>query len=355
MLPATRCDLARFTNLPHSQVLRQWAAYNEDPGQTSRPPLNDADGNPLVFNANGSVADAATLASIKQPAGPSSGCNQFNIGGPQGSVTDPTCSSMLPAFLRSYDVGMPVTTGDGSQLTAVEKYRDNVVQGFIMLYTSLRPSGMTDAQYLAFFQKNFDVPSTCMDISAPQGYSGLRVFDRDNNYFTKETGMPQKISKPGSVVELVNFIGHGAPSVVDTLTQRIKQIKPEASDAEIKTLLDKVKLELESVHYVYMVKPDSARQLLFTTTPPKNSVAGSRPDGAPTTYSTGKYQTIRRAVDPQLAGSGTPFNTPPVLLKSPWPATWPSGHRARVTRTIWAILNSDKTAWVVAPSASPTD
>lgn len=253
---------------------KQWAVYNADPAGSPKPPINDNQGNPLVYDAAGEPATLALLAQIRGMSAPVTGCNDWNV---SGASADANCQNFLPAFLHAFPGDPPTANGDHSALTAVEKLQDLVIHAWM------------DQIALVFVHSDYG----CQYVSSPDGQTGLRLFDRNFQYNQKTA----HFTTPGTVQQLLHQVEPIAgANVFNAIVQQIKQIKPEATDAEIIGLLNSTTLELGSVHYVYM-PDDRTRALVFSTTPPRTVVAGTTPDGTPVHLSSPPFQTLGLSVN----------------------------------------------------------
>lgn len=269
----------------------QWRAYNANP-QGTMPPRYDEHNNPLVFDSSGQPAGLDVLTRISGNAGPLAGCNVMNT---VGDGSDASCRNTLPGFLRAFPGDPSNQNGDRSQLIAVEKYQGNMLE----LYGRLINAGL--------------VEQGCGYVEAPKAATGLRLFDRNAAY---GDDFDPKFSTPGTVPQLLTQVGNGAYSVVALISQRIHQIKPEATQAEIDNLLNNTTIELDSIKYIYMID-DTSRQLVFSATPPKTLVTRVAADGQLQAYSSGSYTTLYKAVNAYAAnGLNIYFMVPPPVNSS---------------------------------------
>ncbi len=271
----------------------KWAAYNADPTKP-KPPLLDDSGNPLVYDKNGQPAGPALLAQIKGQGAPGTGCNDWNVSGPNVNLD---CNSFLGAFLNAYPGTPPEANGDRAQLIAVEKFQDNVID-----------AATGQASQGGWYTHN---PYACSTVRTPRGATGLRLFNRNITY----NNIGAHFTTPGTIRQLFSQVNPAAASVMPAIIGQIRQIKPEATDAEITACLDGTTLELDTVHYVYM-SDDRKRKLVYSTTPPPTLKKATPADGTPQVFYSPRYQTIGLtvntwlhrpdAVSPQIYFLGSP-------------------------------------------------
>src|SRR6185295_20268631 len=74
----------------------------------------------------------------------------------------------LPAFLTAYPNSPPIVVGDQSQIIAVEKLQDNVIQ-----------AAMHQGLLGSWWVHN---PAACSHVMSPRGATGLRLFNRSAVY-----------------------------------------------------------------------------------------------------------------------------------------------------------------------------
>lgn len=226
----------------NADQIQAWADYNNsDP----RPPVSPS--------AEGIHGDPHGIRSY------SAACNYMNVRGDSA-----TCTALLPQFEEAYPSSDTIA-GITAILTAVEKAKANVM--------GLFPGGGV--------------------IPVPEGFTGVRIFDH-NTAYPVGFGQNAQFTVPGTVPALLMQVGNGADgSILPQIRQRVREIKPEATVAEIDALLSQVTVDLGQTLYLYRV----GQNLTLTLTPPPWIVEGTLPDGSEQTFAV-TYETIDRAVAP---------------------------------------------------------
>jgi len=233
-------------------LIERWAAYNSvSPPVGPQPPTDGLFGNPQGITSLGGN-------------GFPSQCDYTSL---DGAGANAGCQSLRNAFEQAYGANYQLP-GQSSELTAVEQFRANV--------WSLFPMGGS--------------------IQTPAGFTGIRIFS-----YTQPSpvaaGQPPVFSNAGTVGQILSQVGNGSGSeqnILRILQQRIREIKPEASAAEINALLASRTVSLGDTLYIYL----TGNKLQLTTTPPSWVVPGTVPDGNPLTI-TSSFQTIGTSVNPQ--------------------------------------------------------
>lgn len=259
-------------------VIDAWIAYNQNPQSNPRPAYSDDAGNYYVYAADGTVADITVLRSITRKGAPTTGCDVLNTA---GNPSNPTCAGLLPLFMVAYPHDIHLNLGQPHHMIAVEAYKNELFWAWLGLARDPRN----------WFQAS---AKANVKMRADLSYSGLRVFDH-NAVVTNRNPFPEclRVSRPGTVDELLTQ-SNGQP-VKEAIKQRIHEIKPEATDAEIKALFASVQLELGSSWYVFM-ENQTARTLKMTNHPPTWVRSATNPDGSPQEYKS-EYTIINKSVN----------------------------------------------------------
>jgi hypothetical protein len=132
----------------------------------------------------------------------------------------------------------------------------------------------------------------CATIDSPPGATGLRWFD---HYQDLDRRLP--FSQAATALQLLQEVGNGAESVPPQLHNRIRKIKPEASDAEIDAVLSSSDLPLGTNFYVYM-QDDVSRNLVLSQSPPPTLVTQTNADGTLQSYNSEIYSTLGYTTNP---------------------------------------------------------
>ena len=163
-------------------------------------------------------------------------------------------------------------------MTAVEKLKAEVME----LYTS--GSGGTPAAVAT---------------------TGMRYFDHTKTYVAG-AGQSPEFTRPGNIVELANqaaqvvnttLVNNQNP-IIAFIKQRMKEIKPSATDAEMNELLTGNTVDLSTTFYIWL---DNTNTFRMTQTAPQwgNQVANTNitPDGSASPLGV-SFPTIGLSVDP---------------------------------------------------------
>lgn len=232
-------------------LIDQWAAYNSvNPPAGPQPPTNGLFGDPHSIKSLGGN-------------GYPSQCDYTSM---DGAGANAGCQSLRNAFEQAYgaDYQLPSAT---NELTAVEQFRAYV--------WGLFPNGGT--------------------INVPSGFSGIRIF----NYSQPSpvaAGQPPVFTSAGTIAQILGQVGNGSgseQSILKILHQRIREIKPEATKAEIDALLASRTFGLGQKLYIYL----SGKKLQLTETAPPWIVPNTVADGKPIIVSS-SFQTIGTSVNP---------------------------------------------------------
>lgn len=227
-----------------SEQILAWVDYNT---AEPRPPI--------APSSEGIHGDTAGITEYLTP------CNYMNVRG-----ESQPCTALLPRFQDAYP-SEDTLPGSPSTLSAVEKVKATVMAMF--------PNGG--------------------QIAIPEGFSGVRLFDH-NAAYPVGAGQNAQFGQPGTVPRLLAQVGNGADtSILAQIRQRVRQIKPEATVAEIDAVLNSLTVDLGQTIYLYRV----ADVLTLSHTPPPWIVEGTQPDGSEQSFQV-TYQTIDRSVAPQF-------------------------------------------------------
>jgi hypothetical protein len=232
-----------------------WVTYNNDPNPGTKPSTEGIYG-----------ADPQGIKSLGGDGYPPEA--DYTMMSGAGEI--PQVAALLPEFEQAY----PAPNGQSGQtlvLTAVEKLKALVMALFASGQTGLVPN--------------------------PPGYTGLRLFDHNAQYPVLEDSSP-RFTRTGTVSQLLAQIGNGADTLImNQLVERIREIKPDTTLADINTLFADNLLEMGDTFYVYEI--DGA--LTMTQTPPPWVVANTSADGNPQDiFST--FETIGFSVNPPGEG-----------------------------------------------------
>lgn len=168
---------------------------------------------------------------------------------------DDTAKAMLPLFAAAYPHANPTTAFSSSELTAVEKWKAKVIEGFGKV------SRLHDPTDPAFRQ----------NIPAPTEVTGMKAYNMSGGYSSPPG--PIAFGRAGSLREFLTQCN--ASNVLTHITQRMHQIKPEASDAEIQSVLNTPCIGMASTFYIYKANNK------LTIGSNKPGAVYSSPDGAP--------------------------------------------------------------------------
>ncbi len=233
-------------------LIERWADYNSvTPPNGPQPPTEGLFGDPHGIKS---------LGGDNYP----SQCDYTSL---DGAGANAGCQSLRNAFEQAYGANNQLP-GTSSELTAVEQLRANV--------WGLFPIGG--------------------DIQVPSSSTGIRIFSY-NQPSPVAAGQPPVFSRAGNVGQILAQVGNGSGSernILNVLHQRIREIKPEATEAEIDALLTSKPVALGETLFIYL----TGTKLQMTATPPSWIVPNTVPDGLPITVSS-SFQTIGTSVNPQ--------------------------------------------------------
>lgn len=285
--------------------LQAWADYNNDtasPKTKPMPAFADSNGYSYVFKANGMPASTAddlkTLTAINSPA---SGCFASNTTG--RNKTD-NCAKKLGAFMRAYPHAPTALNGEPAQIMAVEKLKSLVLEAYqdcIDEGERLKDAGVLDrdGDDVANFQHAWSTFVADPSTISPH-YSGLRLF----NHTARYVASPVKFSTAGKVGQLLNQIAGGnqgklerVATLMAQVRSRVRQIKPEATDADINALINSQTLDLQEVLYIYMPDP-ATRTLVCSHRPPSWVTSVVQADGQSMYVDSTAYPTLGTIANP---------------------------------------------------------
>ncbi len=191
----------------------QWLAYNNavKNGVTPLPPPPSTlgvHGDPRTILAAAEMVDWTMYAD------------------PQGTAAD-----MLPAFAAAYPHANNTISFSSSDLTAVEQWKAKVLEGFGKV------SRLHDPTDPAFRQ----------NIPPPAQATGMKAFDRAGSYASPPG--PVAFGRPGSLREFLTQTN--GTNALSFLQQRLRQIKPDAGDGEIQSVLNTPCIGMGDTYYIY--------------------------------------------------------------------------------------------------------
>jgi len=230
--------------------IQQWADYNNSDKTGPQPPTEGLFGNPHGITSLGGNGYPAQ-------------CDYTSL---DGAGANAGCQSLENAFRQAYGANDTIP-GTRTELTAVEQLRANV--------NGLFPQGG--------------------QISVPAGFTGMRIFQYEQPS-PLPAGSAPVFSSAGTIAQLLAQVGNGSGSdrgILALVRQRIREIKPEATEGEINALLSSRTVNMGQRLYIYMLN----KQLVLTEAPPPWLVPNTVPDGLPTIISS-SFQTIGTSVNP---------------------------------------------------------
>jgi hypothetical protein len=250
-------------------AMQAWVDYNNaSPTPSSTPPTTG------IYNSNGdqiSVADGKGITSL------GGGTNNYPAEADYTMVTGDGKLEQVAALLNSMEKAYDAPngqTGNHVELTAVED-----LKGTVMTMFAHQLNG---------------------HVQAPQGFTGMRLFDHQAQ-LPVSAGSPPLISDSGNVVQLLNQIGD--TTLLPQLKQRIREIKPGATDAEITTLLQNNLVGLGETFYIYMDQNTGTLKMeqtapTWVASLPAGYRDGSQADGRQIEART-VFSTLGKSVNPQ--------------------------------------------------------
>lgn len=255
---------AVFTTDP--QALSKLVAHNNDATQPM-PPLVDSLGNTVFFNADGAKATETQLATAKA------------LGPVVTDLDSTTYPTLIPAFAAAYPPRVINSRSHGHILMCLEKYNGNIHEAFAQLCQFPLNTGVCATLY-------------------PPGATGLRVFDRGFKYnLNAQDHLGFKISQPGTVPELLEHVGQGAPNLMAPLLEAVQAMAPEVDENQLRALLASTRHELGTTYYLY--KDRNSGQLVLNETAPLPNARSARPDGR-LHACTHTYHTLGYTVNPYI-------------------------------------------------------
>ncbi|MBX9877214.1 MAG: hypothetical protein K2Y22_02040 [Candidatus Obscuribacterales bacterium] len=235
----------------------QWLTYNQN--LAAGKPTGPAPSSAGIYGASpSSIKSAATMLTYMD-----AGSSLYN--------------QMLPKFFDTYGtkyLSSPGVQFSSSSQMAIENVKTQVMAAFQHVKRVHDP---TDPWY-------------SFTASVP-GPSGLEYFNHNQAY----SNIPD-FAKPGTLSQLLPQAG--ANNIMEQIAQRMYQMKPEATAAEINSVLNGRTIPMGAVMYIYK---NLAGALTMTSTPPPWVNSNAVPDGNPQ-FSHVTYSTLFRSVD--AAGDG---------------------------------------------------
>lgn len=213
---------------------------------------------------------AATSQELHQIRGSGIQCNDTNsTGRPDGSPT--VCSPYLDAFLDRYGGTPQGPDSDATNLTGIESAKADLINRF----PRCGPINLSNAN-----------PSNPNETK----HTGLRFFPAAMGANAEWPGGPgadpsvrAKISRDGTMAELFDMVNSGSGTALNNfLKQRMRQIKPGASNAELDAVLSRTVPMQANAFYIYM-DPNTGNLVMNDTRPTWVDVA-DRPDGTAIGY-----------------------------------------------------------------------
>ena len=210
----------------------EWLDYNQQIAAGKTPAK--------VPSARGLYGDPKT---IKAPATPV----YWNT---QGGLLQ----TMLPSFVQAYPHANVGVSYQSNSLTALELYKAKVIEAFHKVTRYHDPTDPYYSQYIA----------------APTAATGMKAFDHNAMY-------PGTIAfgRSGSLKQFLEQCN--ASEVLQQLDQRLRQIKPEASDQERNSVLNKESIGMGQTLYIY--KGLDNKLTITSAAPPW--MTNVSPDGSP--------------------------------------------------------------------------
>lgn len=322
------------------------AAANAGAQAPGEPPIDNSGGQ--IFDSQGNPLSASAANTMKQIT---------QVSAPLfWDTKSPLFDQMLPAIQAAYPATVTLTpSGGGQQLIALEKLKLDIINLFNQLGGKAAGGG-----------GSIPVPPK----------TGLQAFDHDGCYVNQ---IP--FSHPGTPLQLIQQIANPHPhyaaqnaqtmaiaqaaaagvwdsgwplnmaqqdaifhikikpdprnvKFVETVIARVKQIKPEATDAEVKAALNSQPLKMGSTLFLYMINPDGNRKLILSETPPASFslVTGgikNAPDGDALPPFFVDYLALFREIDCPADGGGHPVT----MLNAPHMFGQPQAIKARDSMT----------------------
>jgi hypothetical protein len=153
-----------------------------------------------------------------------------------------------------------VSTSSATVGALTTDYHACITRGYIVVYN---PSGFGSSQSLTAVEdlRGLAMASASGNVAGPTSYSGIGIFNHKAVYPTSD-GVA--ITKPGTVLQLLTQCGD--LTILAQIKQRIREIKPSATDTEMTTLLGQNQIGLGQFWYIYM--DQSSGSLMMTQTEP---------------------------------------------------------------------------------------
>lgn len=248
--PGTGNNRAFTTN---GSLYDQWLTFNRNGRVGTRPPTSGIFGNPESINA---PPEVITWHDYDDPP-------------------SPTATAMLGSFQDTYGkkyMNVPGTSFSNNQLMAIENVKAQVMAGFDKVRFL---HDVTDPYYYC-------------NVTAP-GQTGLKAFDHGQNYASPPG--PVNFGTPGTPAQF--FDQCNANAVKNQIVQRVQQIKPGATQAQVMSILGSATLNMGETLYLYM---NDGGNLVLSNRAPSWVASGMTPDGPLQTYKN-SYDPVFKSVD----------------------------------------------------------
>jgi len=250
-------------------------AYTADPNY---PPRNanlnpDTHGHPLVVNSKPTIFTTRTPGTV--------------VGG----------TAALPDLLNLTNAGQTNCLWDAGQLNATGQLNgacNTYLPSFVTAYNGAALSGTTPpglysnvdvvkGQLIGAFQsgqQSVRIPNS------PLPPSGLGVYNQNGFGISPEPQFSTPLQETGSIDALLNQVttGPGATCaktiILNQLTQRCFEIKPDAVPADVQALWTRT-IPMGTTMYVYLNTATNKLDIMLAPQKPPTYVAGVKPDGVP--------------------------------------------------------------------------
>lgn len=249
-------------------LYEEWRVYNQKKAEGQTPPV--------APSTKGIFGDPSKITAPATPV----------FWNTQGGLLQ----TMLPSFVQAYPHANAGVEYKSDSLTALEVYKARVIEAFHKVTRYHDPTDPYYAQYIA----------------APTESTGLKAFDHNAMYSGTIA-----FGKPGSLRQFLQQCN--ATDVIQEIDQRLRQIKPESSDQERNSVLNRQSIGMGQTLYIY--KGDNNMLTISTTKPNWMSgvAADVSPDGSPRVLQS-TYDVNRKSVNANGDGNAPVypwFQVPP--------------------------------------------
>ncbi len=247
-----------------SALYEEWREYNQKVADGITPPKTPS--------RKGIFGDPLTIKAAATPV-------YWNT---QGGLLQ----TMLPSFVEAYPHANEGVSYQSNSLTALELYKAKVIEAF---HKVTRYHDKTDPYYSQY-------------IAAPTAETGMKAFDHNAMYSGTVA-----FGKSGSLKQFLEQCN--ATEVIEEINQRLRQIKPEATDQERNSVLNRQSIGMGQTLYIYKGLDD---KLTITSAAPPWLTSVS-PDGSPRILKS-TYDVNRRSVNANKDGNAPVypfFEVPP--------------------------------------------